>query len=181
MLEKIIDRYCRLLSALMVLCMAVMVVMVFGNVVMRYGFNSGITISEELSRWLFLWVVFLGAVVAIRERAHMGTDMLVAKLPRPLQKLVLLIGHLLMLFVTWLLFKGCLQQVKLNWDVEAPVSGFSQAWADGSGLLFAVSSGVLLLIEVWRIATGRLSLDDLHAPAGLEPTSADLAAHKNKN
>lgn len=46
-----------------------MVVMVFGNVVLRYAFNSGIAISEEVSRWLFVWITFLGAIVAVRERA----------------------------------------------------------------------------------------------------------------
>lgn len=181
MIQKIIDSYCRLLGVLMVVALGAMVIMVFGNVVMRYAFNSGITISEELSRWLFLWVIFLGATIAVRERAHMGTDMLVAKLPAPLQKLCLLVGHLLMLFATWLLFKGSLQQVQINWSVEAPVSGFSQAWADSAGLVFATSSGLMLLLETWRIVTGQLTLNDLHAPAGLEPTDADLAAHDNKN
>jgi hypothetical protein len=44
-----------------------MVVMVFGNVVLRYAFNSGITVSEELSRWLFVWMTFMGAVVALKD------------------------------------------------------------------------------------------------------------------
>ncbi len=44
----------------------IMAVLVFGNVVLRYGFNSGITASEELSRWLFVWMTFLGAIVAMR-------------------------------------------------------------------------------------------------------------------
>ena len=56
MLQTWIDRYCRLLSVLMVACLALMVVLVFGNVVMRYAFNSGFTLSEELSRWLFVWM-----------------------------------------------------------------------------------------------------------------------------
>ena len=58
MLDKAIDRLCRLFAVLMVACLAGMVVMVFGNVVLRYGFNSGITASEELSRWLFVWMTF---------------------------------------------------------------------------------------------------------------------------
>ena len=74
-------RYCKVLEAVIAVCLAVMVVMVFGNVVLRYGFNSGITVSEELSRWLFVWLTFLGAVVALREHAHLGTDMLVSRLP----------------------------------------------------------------------------------------------------
>ena len=59
---------------LVVACLAVMVVLVFGNVVLRYAFNSGISVSDELSRWLFVWITFMGAVVAMREGTHLGTD-----------------------------------------------------------------------------------------------------------
>jgi TRAP-type transport system small permease protein len=58
-----------------------MVVLVFGNVVLRYGFNLGITVSEEISRWLFVWLTFLGAIVAMREHGHLGVDTLVKRLP----------------------------------------------------------------------------------------------------
>ena len=75
-----VDRYCRLLEALMAILLAMMVVLVFGNVVLRYAANSGITVSEELSRWLFVWMTFLGAVVGLKEHAHLGTDMLVCRL-----------------------------------------------------------------------------------------------------
>ena len=58
MLKKVIDQYCQLISYLLAIIMALMVVLVFGNVFMRYAFNSGFTISEELSRWLFVWMTF---------------------------------------------------------------------------------------------------------------------------
>ena len=47
----------------MVLLLAAMVVMVFGNVVLRYLFDTGIDVSEELSRYFFVWLTFIGAVV----------------------------------------------------------------------------------------------------------------------
>ena len=111
----LLDRFCRLLEALMVLLLALMVVLVFGNVVLRYAFDSGITVSEELSRWLFVWMTFLGAIVAIKEHGHLGTDMLVARLPKAGKKACLIVGHLLMLYVTWLLSDGSLTQTKINW------------------------------------------------------------------
>ncbi len=83
MIDSLIRHYCRALTVLMALCLVAMVVMVFGNVVLRYGFNSGITLSEELSRWLFVWMTFLGAVVALADRTHLGTDALVSRLPWP--------------------------------------------------------------------------------------------------
>ena len=153
MLNKLMGHYCKVLSVVMVVCLAAMVFMVFGNVVLRYGFNSGITVSEELSRWAFLWVVFLGATVAVHEKAHMGVDSLVMSLPPLLRKAVLLVGYLLMLFVTWLMFSGSLAQTRINWDVEAPVTGYSMAWAYGCGVVFAVSTGVMFVLQIWALLT----------------------------
>src|SRR2546428_13737295 len=104
-----------------------MVVMVFGNVVLRYALNSGIIVSEEVSRWLFLWVTFLGAIVAVKEHAHLGTDFLISRLPARGKKVCLVLGHLLMLYATWLGFSGALAQAAINLRVEAPVAGGSMA------------------------------------------------------
>ena len=70
----------RALELTIVACLAAMALLVFGNVVLRYGFNSGIAVSEELSRWLFLWLIFLGASIAVHEQGHMGSDMVMEKL-----------------------------------------------------------------------------------------------------
>jgi len=146
---------------LIALALAIMVVLVFGNVVLRYAFNSGITVSEEVSRWLFVWVTFLGAAVAVKERGHLGTDFLVARLPVLGKKVCLVVGHLLMLYATWLLFSGSLAQAKINWDVEAPVTGASVAIFYASGIVFAVSAAVFLLSDLVRALTGRLGEEEL--------------------
>ena len=161
MLKKLMDRYCQLLSVLMVIGLALMVVLVFTNVVMRYAFNSGITVSEELSRWLFVWVTFLGAIVAMHEGAHLGTDMLVSRLSVRGKKLCLLLGHLLMLFVCWLMFKGSLDQVKVNWDSTSAVMEVSMGLFYACGMVFAVSGAVVLLNHLWRLMKGELTDDEL--------------------
>ncbi|AGU50516.1 TRAP dicarboxylate transporter, subunit DctQ [Variovorax paradoxus B4] len=160
-MTKIFDGYCKVLDALIALGLAIMVVLVFGNVVLRYAFNSGITVSEEVSRWLFVWVTFLGAVVAVKERGHLGTDFLVARLPVLGKKICLVVGHLLMLYATWLLFSGSLAQAKINWDVEAPVTGASTAIFYASGIVFAASAAVFLLSDLVRALTGQLSEEEL--------------------
>jgi TRAP-type transport system small permease protein len=156
-----IDRFCRLLDAAMALLLAIMVLLVFGNVVLRYALNSGITLSEELSRWLFVWLTFLGAIVAIKEHAHLGTDLLVARLPVWGKKLCFVVGHGLMLYVCWLLFSGSLAQARINWDVEAPVTGASMAIFYASGVFFAVFAALLLLRELWRTLSGRIAEAEL--------------------
>jgi TRAP-type C4-dicarboxylate transport system permease small subunit len=77
--KRIVNGYFTLLKFIIVLCLACMVVLVFGNVVLRYAFNSGITVSEELSRWFFVWLVFLGADHRMKEHGHLGMDSLVSQ------------------------------------------------------------------------------------------------------
>jgi TRAP-type C4-dicarboxylate transport system permease small subunit len=160
-MAKILDGFCRVLELLMAAALAVMVVLVFGNVVLRYGFNSGITVSEEVSRWLFVWLTFLGAIVAMREHAHLGSDMLVSRLPVIGKKICLVVGHLLMLYITWLLFSGALAQARINLDVQAPVTGASMAILYATGIVFAVAAALFLVHELWLVLTGQLSEKDL--------------------
>jgi TRAP-type C4-dicarboxylate transport system permease small subunit len=151
----------RALENLIAVLLAAMVVLVFGNVVLRYGFNSGITVSEELSRWFFIWGTFLGAIVAMRDRSHLGMDMFVSRLPAWGKRLCLIASHLVMLLIVWMLFTGSLQQTQINWDVSASTSGYSMAWVYGVGCVFAVFAGPLLLLDLWRIVSGQVSDDEL--------------------
>ena len=160
-MSRVVDGYFVLLKALIALFLAIMVVLVFGNVVLRYAFNSGITVSEEVSRWLFVWLTFLGAIVAMREHAHLGVDSLVKRLPTAGKKFCLVLSQLLMLYATWLLLVGSWEQTLINWDVAAPASGLSTGLFYGVGIVFAVSTGLILLNDLYRAVTGQLSEADL--------------------
>ena len=160
-LDKATGAYCRLLELLLVVLLAAMVVMVFGNVVLRYGFNSGITFSEELSRWAFVWMTFLGAIIALQENGHLGTDMLVGRLGPAGKKACLAIAETLMLYAVWLVFSGSWAQTKISWDVEAPVTGWSMAWLPIAGIVFAISAAVFHVFKLAKLATGRLHDDEL--------------------
>ena len=176
MVQKLITGYCRALSVLMVVCLALMVVMVFGNVVMRYGFNSGITLSEELSRWLFVWLTFLGAIIAMKEGAHLGSDTLVSRLPLAGKKLFFVAGHLLMLFVCWLLFKGAWDQMLINLETTSAVMEASMAIFYACGVVTAVSMALILLNQLWRMLTGQLSEAELIGVRESEEEPIDVPA-----
>ncbi len=169
---------CRTLDVLCAACLLVMVVLVFGNVVLRYAFNDGITISEELARWLFVWLTFLGAVAAVAEHGHLGTDLLVARLGARGKRVVLAVAQLAMLGATLLLLRGAWQQMVINISVQAPVSGLSMGWFYASGVVFGVLAGGLLLRQLWRTLSGRLSDDDLVMVQASEDAAA-LKAHQS--
>ncbi len=161
MLQKIIDRIASLLSLLMVASLALMVVLVFTNVVLRYGFNSGLTVSEELSRWLFVWMTFLGAFVGLRDHTHLGTDTLVARLGVTGKKVCFVVAHGLMLFMCWLMFQGSWAQLQINLETTSPVMEVSMGWFFASGVLFSALAALVLINELLKLATGRLAERDL--------------------
>jgi TRAP-type C4-dicarboxylate transport system permease small subunit len=165
MVQKLIDGLCRAFGVLMVACLALMVVMVFGNVVLRYGFNSGITVSEELSRWLFVWMTFLGAVVAVRTHAHLGTDMLISRLPPGGKKACFVAAHVLMLYMCWLMARGAWQQTVINYATTSAVMEASMAWFYVSGVVFAVLAALIIVHELFKLLTGRLAEAELVAVA----------------
>lgn len=157
----ILDYYCRILKIFVIILLAVMAALVFGNVVLRYALNSGITVSEELSRWLFVWLTFLGSIYALREHGHLGTDALLSRLGPGGRRICLLIGHSFMLWVCWLLFSGALEQTRLNWHVSAPSSGLSVAWFYTSGVVFSVSAGLILIEQIIRLLRGEVPAESV--------------------
>ncbi|KRC27222.1 MULTISPECIES: TRAP transporter small permease [unclassified Acidovorax] len=159
--DRLLGRYTRLLDMLGGLCLALMVVLVFGNVVARYALNSGITISEELSRWLFVWLTFMGSIVALREHGHLGTDMLVSRLPPAGKRACLALAQVAMIFVSWLLLSGSWAQMLINWETEAPVTGASVAIFYASGVLMGASGIAILLRDLLRTLFTPLSEQEL--------------------
>lgn len=159
--DRWLGRYTRALDMLSGLCLAIMVVLVFGNVVLRYTVNSGITVSEELSRWLFVWLTFMGAVVALREHGHLGTDVLVSRLPAAGKKVCLVLAQIAMLYVSWLLLKGSWAQMVINADTEAPVTGASVGIFYASGVLMGGSAIAILLRDLLRTLFVPLSENEL--------------------
>ncbi len=168
MLIALTDRISRLFSLLMVICLAAMVVMVFGNVVLRYGFNSGITVSEELARWLFVWMTFLGAFVALRARRHLGTNALISRLPLSGRRLCFGMSRMLMLAVCWLVVSGGWQQTVINVHTTSAVMQASTALLYVSAVVFGLLAAVVLLHDLWQLVTGRIPPTELAGVAGSE-------------
>ncbi len=183
-MSRIVEGYFHFLKLVIVLCLALMVVLVFGNVVLRYAFNMGITVSEEVSRFLFVWLTFLGAIVGFRERGHLGVDMVVANLSATGKKACLIVSQFLMLFVTWLFLQGSWEQTMINLSVKSPSAGLSMGLFYGVGVVFSVSVGLIILHDLYRLFTGQMSEDELvmvkesEELEEIEELQKELAAHE---
>ena len=160
-MQKAIDLFFKLLELLVVTSLVAMVFMVFGNVVLRYAFNSGILVSEEMSRYCFIWLTYIGAMIAMREREHLGVDTLVRRLPRAGKKFCLLLSESLMLLVNVLFFVGTWKMHELQVTNVSPVTGISMIWIYGVGYVVAVVMALFNLAVLARLLTGRLADEEL--------------------
>ena len=144
----------RALEMLIAACLALMAVLVFGNVVLRYAFDSGIAMSEELSRLLFVWLIFLGAILASVQHAHIGFDSLVQKLPLAARKALVLLTGLLMLAACVMFLIGGWAQTKINLGNSYPVLGVSYAWLYGVALVFGAGMALAIINNIWHALRG---------------------------
>ncbi len=139
-----------LAQVLMATCLGVMAVAVFFNVVLRYGFGSGIAASEELSRLLFVWMVFIGATAAYPAGEHMAFTSLIASVrnhPKTIQALTILIRSLVIVSCV-MLGRGAWQQVEVGLSSNSVVLGYPNWLLPLPVLLCALAIGLMALKEL---------------------------------
>lgn len=146
--------FVRALEILIASCLALMALLVFSNVVLRYGFDSGIAMSTELARLLFVWLIFLGAILASVQRAHIGFDSLVQKLPLGARKALVALTGVLMLSACVMFLIGGWEQTKINLGNSYPVLGVSYAWLYGVALVFGVGMALAIINNIWQALRG---------------------------
>jgi TRAP-type transport system small permease protein len=150
--ETLARRFQRITQVLMAGCLGVMAVAVFVNVVLRYGFGSGIAASEELSRLLFVWMVFLGATAAYPAGEHMAFTSLVGMLKSrrgPMLAMSALI-RLLVILACILMGWGAWQQVLVGLGSRSVVLGYPTALLPLPALLCSLAIGAMALFELVR-------------------------------
>lgn len=145
-----VTRFEKVANLLMAACLGVMAVAVFVNVVLRYGFGSGVVASEELSRLLFVWMVFIGAAAAYPAGEHMAFTSLAGLLARRPLAFALLSAfiRLLVMAACVMLAWGAWQQVVVGMDSRSVVLGYPAALLPLPAFLCASAIAVMAFIEL---------------------------------
>ena len=117
-------------------------VVITAQIVWRYVFNDSLTWTEELARYLFVWITFVGAALAIRDRSHIRVALLVDRLPRkPRHWLDVAQLVLVALFLCLLVGLG-LKWVRINADAVTPALGWPLAYVCYAALPLASLWGI---------------------------------------
>jgi len=147
----------RATEVVLVALLAGMAAMVFTNVVLRYGFNSGINFSEEMSRYFFVWLTFIGAVLAFREHGHIGVETFVRMLGPRGRVACLALSNAIILLCAVVLFWGTWMQHGINASMSAAVVGLSMVWVYGVTYFTGAAIALIALLRLLRALTGRVT------------------------
>jgi len=135
---------------LIVCCTAAMIVVVSVQVALRYLLNTSIDWSDEVSRLLFVWCMFLAIPLGIREGSHVGVELLVQRLPdgarRQCTRLCTLAAIVLMAVVGWQTARVAAD----TWDELMPTLAISVNWFLVPVALSAAHSLLHLVQLLWR-------------------------------
>jgi C4-dicarboxylate transporter DctQ subunit len=115
----------RLVESLVILIAAIIVTIVTAEVALRYLFSHSMIFTEELSRYLMVWIVFLGSALAIRDGSHIHIQILVKRLDSRMQQIVKLAAYALIIaFLVFITVEGLkilprqLQQMCITIDIS---------------------------------------------------------------
>lgn len=99
--------------------LGIMTLITFVNVVLRYGFNTGLIWGLEAVTFLFAWLVLFGVSYAVKVTAHLGVDAIINLVSPPARKALALIASAVCIFYSVLVLKGA-------WDYWANFANLPQ-------------------------------------------------------
>ena len=150
-MAKVVDQAYRLLCLIMVICLALMTAMVFTNTFLRYTFKTSIISSEELSRFLFIWLIFCGGIVALADDIHIKVDLVTARLPRPIARALEAGVNIIITLIGAIIAYGGYVQTAINLTNYAPATDVPLGYVYSSVVISGVGMALIGLVRAARI------------------------------
>jgi TRAP-type C4-dicarboxylate transport system permease small subunit len=162
-LRKLLVGFWHAIEMSMAVIMVIMIVLLFINVVLRYGFEGGVLASAEIARFLFVWTIMFGAILCMRDDAHLDLRVLDNKLPLKIRWILRRLVYAVIMLSSGMLCLGSFRQTISNWANISPISGIPVGVMYLAG---AFAGAVLVVIAFYRFVSPRL--DNVSAEEGVE-------------
>lgn len=143
-IKRLSDFLVRLVGVLCIVLMTLLVAIVILGVFFRYVLTSPLSWSEEISRYLMIWIAFLAASIPLRKWEHVALEVIVQLLPSTLRKVIKIIMELMILVFLAVLTKQGLNLVKFAALQTSPSLGISMMWV----YLAAPVGGMIMLLQL---------------------------------
>jgi len=136
------------------------VLVTFVQVILRYVFNAAFFGAEELSRFMFTWLIFLGATIALDRGMHFSVDALVMRFPPAVRRLAYLFAQSIVLMVLVILVVKGIELAMLNWRQRSPAM---QVPISIPYAAIPTASALMILVSLRRLCRA-LGRDNPFAP-----------------
>lgn len=160
-MSKYLDKLFKAIDCLMGIMMALMIGFVFLNVVLRSVFNSGLTWSEEVARYLFVFITYIGAIGAMRDNTHLGMDTVIRRLPSKLKKATYIFSQSLILIIMLILTHGAYKMTIQNVNAKAAATGIPLSFIYGVGILTGVCIAINAIVNIYKAVSVPGAVDQM--------------------
>lgn len=167
-IRRIYDRITTVIEVLVMVLMVLMVGLVFANVLSRYLLNFSIAWSSEIARYIFIWLVLLGSILAFQNAEHLGIDLVPKALPPRIGRSLTVFTDLLVLYAIFILLSGgwsySISSLEAGW--LSPAAGIPLGIVQ---MVLPVSALLLLLEGIGKLVLdARAAVDEFRAPKGVD-------------
>lgn len=126
----------------------VMVIVTLSQVIFRYVLTAPLPWSEELARYCFVWIVFLGGAIGLSRGIHLGVDLFVNLLPDPVRRAVDILTSVLIAAFAATVIYASLPVLNMNMFQRSPALGVQMSWIY---MAIPISMGLIFLICAERV------------------------------
>ena len=146
--KSFMDIMTKVLNVTIAIVLFSMVGMIFLNAILRYAFNTSWPASEELSRFLFVWVTMLGAVVAYKDNGHVGVDLVVTRLKGRTKQAFVFFTRILILLILGVLVHGAVTYFNLVSTTPSPATNLPMGVVAASLVFSSVAMFIMTIAKM---------------------------------
>jgi len=159
--DRFVDGLVAIVRLVCIVLATALFVIVIAAIVARYGFGRAVSWTEEVPRYLLIWVSFLGAAVCVVKREHVGFELLFDSLPPRLRRAMAIFIGLLILGFGWITLRyGIVFVEDFGSDLMETIP-FTNYWyypaMPISGFLMMVFSIKVIIDEVMKADAGAIA------------------------
>lgn len=150
-ITKTINFLFRTIEILIAIFLAIMIILTFANVVLRFVFHKGFAYSEEVARISFIYLVYLGSIVAMKENNHLMVDSLIMKVPMAAKRVIYFLIQGITIWIMALLTQGAWQVSLLNKNNSWVVTHYPVFFIQFSGVVLGVAFIIICIVNLIKL------------------------------
>ncbi|MDW2800461.1 TRAP transporter small permease [Clostridium boliviensis] len=163
-MNRLLNALFKGIEVLISIALAVMILLVFTNVILRFIFDTGFAWSEEVARICFIYLVYLGSIEAMRDNRHLLIDSVIIRLPSTAQKLLYTLIQVLIIWLMTALTAGSYGLMLQNYHNKWVATGLPVWLVYLAGFIMGISILLLAAGNIFKLWIMKHTVKDLITP-----------------